>query len=88
MIDGYDLDGEEQDIKDIDFSEGELDLNWFSKLNADKSKIISENGETLGRFDDTGSTWWNVIKYESTYYVSLNDLEDIFEVNKSILERI
>lgn len=79
---------EDIELEDVDFSEGELDLNWFSKLNKEKSDSIIQNGEKKGEFDNTGATWWNVIKYEGNYYISLADLDDVFEVNKTILERI
>lgn len=76
------------DIKDIDFSEGDFDVNWFSQLDDEKAEKIIAEGEKLGEFDNTGSTWWSVIKFEDDYYVSMTDFNDVFEVNKTILNRI
>lgn len=76
------------DIKDIDFSEGDFDVSWFSQLDEEKAEKIITEGEKLGEFDNTGSTWWSVIKLEDDYYVSMTDFNDVFEVNKTILNRI
>ncbi len=88
MKDEFGLYDDDLELSEIDFSDGDFDVNWFSKVNDNESKNILKKGTLLGKFDDTGATWWSVIKLDEQYFVSLADLDDILEVNKTILDRL
>lgn len=74
------------DEQDKEFLDTEsFDANWFDKLDDEKAAKILSEGSKIKEFDNTGSSWWTLYKFNNVFYVGLCDYSDIWEVEEEDL---
>ena len=63
-----------------------FDANWDKRLPEIYAREISKNAIILGYSDSEKDCYWTCYEYNGSYYIGLNDDDNIWEVEKSDID--